>query len=221
MNKSDVGVFCTARTSSTRCKKKMIRPFANTTLTDILLSKLAKIGDNVFFSGYEPLFKEKCDFHGVPFVQRTEKSALSEGPLLEVFDFLAEQPYEYFLFFNGCLPFLKTETISNFLDICIEDDKPKFAVLKRNNYFTDVNGNPYNFSKDLKIMDTKAVEPVHEFAHALYFYKKSYFLEYGRYWNWSDVRYVEIEDGIEAFDIDTEEQFQMAEAMWRGLSIEE
>ena len=55
----------------------------------------------------------------------------------------------------------ETETISNFLDICIEDDKPKFAVLKRNNYFTDVNGNPYNFSKDLKIMDTK-VEKNHE-----------------------------------------------------------
>ena len=218
MRKSDIGIFCAARTSSTRCKKKMIRPFADTTLTDILLSKLAKIGDNVFFSGYESLFKEKCDFHGVPFVQRTEKSALSEGPLLEVFDFLTEQPYEYFLFFNGCLPFLKTETISKFLNTCIEDDSPKFAVLKRNNYFTDINGNPYNFDKNLKIMDTKNVDPVYEFAHALYFYKKSYFLENGKYWNWSDVRYVEMEDGIEVFDIDTEEQFKMAEAMWKGLN---
>lgn len=218
MRKSDIGIFCAARTSSARCKKKMIRPFADTTLTDILLSKLAKIGDNVFFSGYESLFKEKCDFHGVPFVQRTEKSALSEGPLLEVFDFLTEQPYEYFLFFNGCLPFLKTETISKFLNTCIEDDSPKFAVLKRNNYFTDINGNPYNFDKNLKIMDTKNVDPVYEFAHALYFYKKSYFLENGKYWNWSDVRYVEMEDGIEVFDIDTEEQFKMAEAMWKGLN---
>ena len=162
MKKSDVGIFCAARTSSTRCKKKMIRSFADTSLTDILLSKLAKIGGNVFFSGYESLFEEKCHLHGIPFVQRTEKSALSEGPLLEVFDFLADQPYEYFLFFNGCLPFLKTETISKFLDICIEDDKPKFAVLKRNNYFTDMDGNPYNFDKDLKIMDTKLPLPLGE-----------------------------------------------------------
>ena len=217
MKKSDIGVFCTARTSSTRCKKKMIRPFSDTSLTDILLGKLAEIGDNVFFAGYESLFQEKCRLHGVPFVQRSERSALSEGPLSEVFDFLSEQQYEYFLFFNGCLPFLKTETIMKFLETCTEDDKPKFAVIKRHNYFTDMNSNPYNFSKDLKIMDTKAVEPVYEFAHALYFYKKSYFLKHGRYWDWTDVRYIEIEDGVETFDIDTEEQFQMAEAMWKGL----
>ena len=117
------------------------------------------------------------------------------------------------------LKFQIFQRLHKFLDVCIEDDKPKFAVLKRNNYFTDMDGNPYNFSKDLKTMDTKAVEPVYEFAHALYFYKKSYFLEHGKYWDWSDVRYIEIEDGIEVFDIDTEEQFLMAEAMWKGLNL--
>ena len=218
MKKSDIGVFCSARMSSTRCKEKMVRPFADTSLTDVLLSKLAKSGSNAFFAGYESIFKEKCKTHGVSFVQRTEKSALSEGPASEVFNFLADQPYEYFLYFNGCLPFLKTGTISKFLDTCVEDDTPKFAVLRRNNYFIDLDGSPYNFKKDLKSMDTKSVTPVYEFAHALYFFKKSYFLERGKYWDWNDVHYVEMEDGIETFDIDTEEQFQMAEAMWKGLN---
>ncbi len=49
-----------------------------------------------------------------------------------------------------------------------------------------------------------------------YFFKKSYFLENGRYWDWNDVRYIEINEGVETFDIDTEEDFKMAEAMWKG-----
>ncbi len=218
MKKSNIGIFCTARVSSTRCKEKMIRSFSDTSLTDILLDKLSKVGGNVFFSGYESIFKDKCHLYGVPFVQRNKESALSNGPSSEVFNFLADQPYEYFLYFNGCLPFLKSETISKFLDVCLEDSKPKFAVLKRGNYFVDLDGKPYNFDQHLKTMDTKSVTPVYEFAHALYFFKKSYFLKYGSYWNWNDVRYVEMEDGVEVFDIDTEEQFKMAEAMWKGLN---
>jgi len=216
MTKSDVAVWAAARISSERCKQKMVRPFADTSLTDICLEKFSKIGGNTFFAGYEPLFKKKCELHGVTFVQRSEESALADGPALTIWDFIAEQPYEYFLQVNACQPFLRTETISKFLEICIEDDKPKFAVIRKNNYFTDTDGNPYNFTKDLKLMNTKEVAPVYEFAHSLYFFRKSYFLEHGRYWDWNEVRYIELEEGIEVFDIDLENQFKMAEAMWQG-----
>jgi len=216
MEKSDIAVWSCARTGSQRCKRKMVRPFGGTSLTDICLEKLSKLDMNTFFAGYEPLFKEKCDAHGVSFVQRTEKSSLTERSPLEIWDFLADQPYEYFLQVNGCQPFLTVETISKFIEACIEDDRPKFGVIKNKNYFTDTDGNPYNFSKDLKLMNTKNVDPVYEFSHSLYFFKKSYFLENGRYWDWNDVRYIEINKGVETFDIDTEDDFKMAEAMWKG-----
>jgi len=35
----------------------MIRPFHNTTLTDIFLSKLAGLAQNTFFAGYEDVFE--------------------------------------------------------------------------------------------------------------------------------------------------------------------
>ena len=97
MKKSDIAVWSAARTGSQRCKRKMVRPFSGTSLTDICLKKLSKLDMKTFFAGYEPLFKEKCDAHGVSFVQRTEKSSLTEKSPLEIFDFIADQPYEYFL----------------------------------------------------------------------------------------------------------------------------
>jgi len=218
MKKSNIGVFSVARTSSTRCNQKMLRPFSDRSLSDIAIERLSQIGENIFFAGYEPEFKDICQLHSVPFVQRNEKSALSNGPTTEVFNFIPEQPYEYFLLVSACFPFLKSETISKFLDICIKDDRPKFAVLRKKNYFTDIDGNPYNFKKS-KMLDTKHVSPVNEFAHIFYFFQKSYFIKNGSFWDWNDVQYIEIEDNIESFDIDTEEQFQMAEAMWKGFSL--
>ena len=44
----EIGIFSMARTSSRRCKRKMIRKFDNTTLTDIVLSNLSKLGKNTF-----------------------------------------------------------------------------------------------------------------------------------------------------------------------------
>jgi len=221
MNISDIGVWSCARTSSTRCKQKMIRPFGESTLTDIFLKKLSNVGKNVFFGGYEPIFEQKCKLHGVPFIKRSKEAATVDEPASKIYEFLCDQPYEYLLQVNACLPFLKAESIINFLNICTEDDKPKFAVIRKNNYFTDINGKPYNFSNNLSTINTKNVSPVNEFAHVFYFFKKSYFIENGWYWNWEDLRYIEVDDGLEIFDIDTEEQFKMAESIWNGINANE
>lgn len=221
MNISDIGVWSCARTSSSRCKQKMIRPFADTTLTDIFLKKLSKVGDNIFFGGYESTFKSKCQAHGIPFVQRTKESATIDEPASKIYDFICDQPYEYLLHVNPCLPFLKTDSIKKFLEICIEDDQPRFAVFRKNNYYTDINGRPYNFDVGMSTINTKSVSPVYEFAHVFYFFKKSYFVENGRFWDWNEVKYIEINEDIEMFDIDTEDQFMMAQAMWSGINLDE
>jgi CMP-N-acetylneuraminic acid synthetase len=63
-------------------------------------------------------------------------------------------------------------------------------------------------------INTKTVEPVYEFAHALYFFDTEYFFAHGRYWDWQTVRLVEIADPHEVVDIDTEQDFRFAEALW-------
>ena len=71
MNDKDVAVWSCSRLASSQCPNKMIRPFHDTTLADIFLSKLSSIQQNTFFAGYEDVFETKCGTHGVPFVKRT------------------------------------------------------------------------------------------------------------------------------------------------------
>ncbi len=210
----EVAVFSCGRTDSQRCKNKMLRPFGDTTLLDIALSKLSATRANTFFSGYEEIFEHKCREHGVDFVERSKESSSSEVAS-EIYSFLNNADYKYLLCINACQPFLKVETIENFLSECLKTKKPSFAVFKRNNYFMDMENNPYNYEKDIKTINTKFVEPVKEFAHVFYFYEREYFLSNGVYWDWSDLNYIEIPHGIETLDIDTEEDFEMAELLWK------
>ena len=172
MNITDIGVCSCSRTTSTRCKNKMVRPFVDTTLTDIFLGKLARLERNTFFGGYENIFKEKCLRHGVTFIQWSKESATVDEPASKIYEFLCEQPYKFLLQVNACLPFLKTETIAQFLELCTKNDRPKFAVFRKHNYYTALDGSPYNFNDKLTTINTKNVAPVNEFAHVFYFFSK-------------------------------------------------
>lgn len=221
MNKTDIAVWSCSRISSARCPNKMIRPFHDTTLTDIFLGKLARLKNNIFFAGYEEVFKEKCKAQGVPFVQRSRESALADEPAAKIYEFLKSVPYEYVLQVNACIPFLRTNTIVDFLESCASDRRPSFAVKRKRNYFVNIDGSPINWKSNITTINTKSVDPVYEFAHVFYFFKKEHFLKTGWYWDWNEVRYIEIPDGMETFDIDTEEEFFMAETLWKetGYSV--
>lgn len=212
-----VGVFSFGRMQSERCPNKMLRPFADTTLTDIVLEKLHALGPRVFFAGYEDEFRIKAAAHGVPFVPRTTRSASIDGPITEILSFLRDVPYTHLLIVNGCLPFLSAHTVRQFMERATEGGhEAAFGVIRRNTHFVRLDGRPLNFEPNLKTINSKTVEPVYEFAHALYFFERDYFFEHGRYWDWSSVRLIEIEDRHEVIDIDTEQDFTLAEALWRS-----
>lgn len=195
----------------------MLRPFAGTTLADIALAKLRTFGDHGFFAGHEEEFREKSRSHGVPFVERSLHSATIDEPITEILSFLAAVPFSHLLIVNSCLPFLKTETIHAFHDACVDGGlAPAFAVIRRQNHFMTPDHRPLNFPAEMKTINSKTVQPVFEFAHALYFFDKAYFFEHGRYWDWATVRLIETGDRYEMIDIDTEEDFEFAEALWKG-----
>ena len=212
-----VAVCSCARISSSRSKKKMIKNFCGTTLTDIFLKKLKILKNNninVFFSGYDKIFEIKCKKFGIPFVKRSKKSSIVDEPASVIYSFLLNQDYDYFLFVNACAPLLKVETIMNFLKMCLKINKPCFAVYETKNYFLNNNNKPINFDLSLKTINTKNVEKLKEFAHIFYFFKKDYFKSKGRFWNWKDVTYINIPRSFETFDIDTEKDFQLAKLLY-------
>ena len=119
-NINDVCVVIQARLGSTRVPGKMLRPFAGTTLVDILFEKLnsSKIipSKNIYFSAYEDELKQVALKNSINIFNRSKQSAFSEGePLSEIYEWCNKLPYKYVVLISACNPLLKIETIDNFI----------------------------------------------------------------------------------------------------------
>ena len=107
-------------------------------------------------------------------------------------------------------------TIKDFLEFVQRNNfKPATVITKKNNYFFNKEKSPVNFPLNLKTLNTKKTEPIYEFSNALYFFDKEYFFTNERYWDWEEVKFFEVSSKIELLDVDTEDDFKIAEALWR------
>jgi molybdopterin-guanine dinucleotide biosynthesis protein A len=203
---------------SQRCPNKMLRPFGGTTLTDIVLGKLAEIGRHgydTFYAGHEDAFAERCRRHGVRFVPRSLRSATIDEPIVEILGFLGDVEYDRVVLVSGCLPFLKMDTILKFLREHGDRGRPAFSVRSHRHHFVDEERRAVNWDLAQKTLNTKTVRPLYELVDALYLFDRKFFLAEGRYWDWATVDFVEVGGKHELFDIDTEDDFAVAQAMWR------
>lgn len=213
---SDVAVFSFGRVNSHRCPNKLLRPFSGTTLTDILLSKFSQLKAETFFCGHEEEFKRKCEEHKITFIPRDERSASIDGPITDILACLRDVKFEHLLLVSTCLPFLRVQTIERFIEECLSDkSRPAFGVVRRKAYFMTTDKQAINFDISQRTRNTKTVEPVLEFAEALHYFSREYFFEKGTFMDWTQVRYVELDERYELIDIDTEEDFSLAEALWK------
>lgn len=220
----DVVVVVQARLGSQRVPGKMIRPFAGTTLVDILFEKLKQSTiiplENIYFSAYEDELKQIGIKHGINIFHRSEASAMSEGePMTEIYEWWDKLPGKYVVVISACNPLLTVETIDNFYKSFLESDREgAFAVFKKKTYYWNMNGESITDWGDSTIMNTKLVPPIYEAAHTLYASK----LEWVKDGYWLDNQtppqpeLVEMNE-LEAFDIDYEWQFKTAEQLYVNL----
>lgn len=108
------------------------------------------------------------------------------------------------------MPFLKTSTIINLVKICKKQKAPCFGVFLNKNFFIDQKNQSINFDKKMRVINTKKVKPLREFAHCFYFFNKKYFKNHGVFWNWNKVKYINLKNSLEFYDIDDEKDFQTA-----------
>tara|TARA_R110001592_G_scaffold317726_1_gene594644 strand:- start:1732 stop:2409 length:678 start_codon:yes stop_codon:yes gene_type:complete len=223
-DKNEVCILVQARLGSQRVPRKMIRPFCDTTLVDILFNKLKSLKSlpqsNIYFSAYEDELKKIADNHGINIFHRSEVSANSEGePLTEIYEWYDKLPFKYVILISACNPLLKVDTIDSFITSFIESDKEgAFAVFPKKTYYWDERGNNLTDWKGSTIMNTKFVDPVYEAAHCLYASRMDIIGD----GNWMDTKsppephLVEMQE-LEAFDIDYEWQFKIAELLYKNL----
>lgn len=220
-NINEVCLVVQARLGSQRLPKKMIKPFCGSSLVSILFNKLKKSKaipiDNIFFSAYEPELKNIANEHGINVYNRSETSAKSEGdPLSEIYEWHKDLPFKYVVLVSACNPLLKIETIDSFIKSFLNSEKDGgFAVFEKKTYYWNKEGKSITDWKSHTIMNTKIAEPVFEAAHCLYASRMD-FISQG-YWmdsNSPPEPELFIMEELEAFDIDYEWQFKVAEKLY-------
>ena len=216
----DIAVVIQARLGSQRVPRKMIRPIAGTTLTDMAIETIKECEsfsqENFYLSVYEPELLKIGEKHNVNIYRRSEKSAKSEGtPMTDMYEWWNKLPHKYCVLVNACAPFLTSRTIDAFVRAyCSTESDGMFGVTRKKNYF-------WNFNKKLitplteAVMNTKTVAPVYEAAHCLYAGRLDRIGEgiwMGDFNTPGDIELFQMEEQ-EIFDIDYEWQFKMAESL--------
>jgi len=206
------------RLSSTRCPRKNLRPFGDTTLFEHALQRFLKSREfsNFYVAAYEDEVKEVADrYSGFTWIQRSRASAFGED-LKTIYDFLDQIPERYIATVNSCFPFVKVDTydaaIRHYrtrLDPSMIGAHPLPGWIfsaDRTQLLTPIDAGSIN-SKDLPTL-WKA-------SHAVFCWDKQRVIDEGRIWSLTaDDPHLYPMAAEECIDIDTELEFEIAEALY-------
>ena len=226
----DVAVLVQARLSSERCPRKMVRPFAGTTLTDLTIEKIvaSKIipKENFYLTVHEPELVAIGEKHGVNVFKRSAKSAVWDGGedahIRDMYEWWDKIPFKYVVLVNACVPFLTTETIDGFFQHYLESDSAGlFAVMEKKNYFWDNSGHMITeWPENEPTLNTKAVGVTWEAAHCLYASRLDTIddgIWMGDFQKDGEIELYPVPEH-ECFDVDYEWEFAAYEAMYGAIN---
>lgn len=218
-----VAFIVQARLASERLPRKMLKPFAGSTLLDVMLSKIKHSSriprDQFYLAVHEAELCEVGRRYGLEIFHRSQRSMRSEGrPIKELYEWWDQIPYEHVVLISACAPLLSIETIDRFIDAFLASEhEGLFAVVEKRNYFFSADrrltSEPPPFDS---VMNTKFVSPLYQAAHCLYAGNLAA-IGQGRWMgNFSaeDDPALFVVSEEEAFDIDFELDFQIAESIF-------
>ena len=215
-----------ARIASERVPRKMLAPFAGSSLLEIALEKLKSSSfldsNQIFLGAYDQEIKEVGEKLGFQIYNRSYESTLEPVTMEVIYQWLWELNPEYLLEINPCNPLLEVESLDRAIDIFFKEKyESLFSVVTRQNFYFRKNGSMLNDflgdKKYLPTLETKLVEPVYEAAHCIYLWKSDRVKTEGIRWSLApnDPFLFEIPPE-EAFDIDWPWQFELAEAIYKN-----
>jgi len=211
-----IGVVIQARTGSQRCRNKLLRPFAGTSLLEIALEKFSKPSDKFtfYFAAHERELLELGRRYTDNIVERGRESAEADD-IRTVMNYFEGFEEETVAFLNPCHPFFRMETLERAIDHFRESEAVSMtSVVKSHTWYYHLDGRPINFL-DPTVINTKATERLLAVAHAFHIFPRKRFLEHGYMWRHAprDPVFFEIPER-EAIDVDTELDFEIAEALY-------
>lgn len=213
-----------ARLNSSRLPFKMIKNFKDgENLLDKAIRKFVDSelipNENIFISVGEEKLIEIARKYPVKVFERSAKSYLNESKLQDIFEWHEDlsKEYDYYFMINGCSPFIKIETINEFLKQFLStSSEGLFAVLERKTIAWDSNLKMINSKNNLKTLNTKEANKIYLPAHVLYagkIIKIKKGIHMGTFNDTNDPELFIITDELECWDIDYEWQFNVANSL--------
>ena len=171
---------------------------------------------NLYFAAYEPELLDIGMRYPVTILERSRESA--EGEQIEVImNYLDDINEDIVVFINACCPFMQLGTVESAVDAFVARRARSLTAVTRTHtwyYFED--GTPVNFPNP-SILNTKFSVPLLAVAHTFHIFERKRFLENHYFWEHGSADPVLFEvNSQEAIDIDTELDFEMAEALYRN-----
>lgn len=224
MNK-EISLVIQSRLGSQRIPGKMLKPFAGTTLVDILLEKVSKLKsispDQIYFCAYEEELLDVASKYPVNLYKRSKKSANEEKDTKILFEWYKDLPTPYLVMVSACNPLLQIRTIDKFIEQFRTSKRDgAISVYESKNYFWNSKGKMLNKWPDgFTSMNTKYVESTKVAAHCMYGSRVN-IIGQGHWVNKGlpyEPELITIPE-IEAFDIDEPWQFTVAEKLYEDFS---
>ena len=221
---AEIAFVVQARLNSQRVPRKMIKPFADTNLFELVLDKLLASDiiprNNIVASVHEEELSNIAAQKGVFVFGRSHESANNDNSLQKIYEWHDKLPpwYKYVVLISGCNPLLTTHTIDSFVrQFIVQEEENLFAVIEKKQYYWNKEGALVTpWPEDQTIMNTKAVEPTYEAAHVLYASRLDLIVQdrfMGDFQAPQGIKLFTMSE-LEAFDIDYDWQFKVGEVLY-------
>jgi len=212
-----VVAFVPIKLNSERVPMKNIRAFKNgKPLISYILDTLLHVKeiDEIFVYCSSEEIKEYLP-KGVQFLKRSEYYDLSTTPFNEVLaGFAKEVEADVYALTHATAPFISKESIEKAIDVVVNDKFDSSLTVSKLQEFVWKNGKPFNYEID-NIPRTQDLEVMYVETCGLYVYERNLIIEDNR--RIGDTPYLVEISKIEASDINEEEDFLIAEALYQTI----
>ena len=221
----NINAFIGCRLGSTRVKfknlslldnKPLFTYLTNSALESSKIDKLYLNTDSKYIVDIaKEIYKKKLNYYIRPSQLGSSKAKLDDF----VYDFMINFPSEITIFFNPCCLFLKSETIDKAINYFITNNLDSLCASRVAQTLCFINNKPINFSFDTAQPRTQDLKPIHCQTCAFFIWKTETFKNAYKINNAGNFCGKFESYGLstlESIDIDTEEDFLIAESILIG-----
>lgn len=214
-----ISVLINARTRSSRLPRKLVLPFAGTSLVDIALEKLDRMdffAHRYFAVAEEELKLRLLHYPNVELLER-DSDAVNPGynDHRKVFAHYERVESDYILWLNPCHPLLSLDSLRGAVEQVLETRHNSYtSVIPTTDWIFNEAGEPIT-NTQASMLSSAHSQRFFKVAHAFHVINRRFFLKDYQYWTLTrnDPALIEI-PAEESYDVNDEMEFRLAEAAY-------